>query len=107
MKYYINGIKVRTSNNVYTHAVVCGTKILGCCGSYALAQKKMRAESNALAQLINSEIDFLRRTKAGENDNCIQLCGYNSREEFIESIENRITYFKNRVIEIVELEVRA
>lgn len=44
MKYYYNGIKIRTSDNVYTHAVIRGEKVIACCGRKDLADKRARNE---------------------------------------------------------------
>lgn len=49
--YYYNGVKIRTSNNDYTHAVLRiyeGGKIgvVACCGRYELAVKRLNQEIN-------------------------------------------------------------
>lgn len=44
MKYYYNGIKVRTSDNKYTHAVVIGNSVVACCGREDLAIKRAHQE---------------------------------------------------------------
>ena len=40
-KYYIDGKLVRTSERVYTHAVLRNGKVIACSGSLQLAQKEM------------------------------------------------------------------
>lgn len=44
MKYYYNGKKVRTSDNVYTHGVYYNGVIIACCGSEYLALKRLHQE---------------------------------------------------------------
>lgn len=40
-KYYIDGNLVRTSERVYTHAVLRGENVISCSGSLQLAHKEM------------------------------------------------------------------
>ena len=107
MKYYINGVKVRTSKNIYTHAVVCGAEVLACCGSYNLAYKKMNEEIRKLAKEIVKQEVYIGRVKRGCYDDCLSVLGVNSRDELIDKAEDHLIKMRNAIIEIVELEVRA
>lgn len=46
MTYYIDGKKVRTSERVYTHAVMIDGELVGCCGSEELARKSLGTQVN-------------------------------------------------------------
>lgn len=107
MKYYINGVKVRTSNNNYTHAVIKGAKVIACCGRYDLAVKRLNQEINYFNQGIAGDENFLQRAIEGKEDECIKLFELNNREELIEHIKNNVEKRKNVEFKIVELEVRA
>lgn len=80
MKYYYNGIKVRTSDNAYTHGVYYNGKIIACCGRYDLAVKRLTQEYN------------YRQEQIRQNDNV----------EYVKELERRL-----ETLTIVELEVRA
>ncbi|MBO7713188.1 MAG: hypothetical protein J6S85_06430 [Methanobrevibacter sp.] len=92
MKYYYNGIKVRTSNNTYTHGVMYGNKMVACCGSEDLALKRARSEVKYRTE------QYIENKKFAEN-----------HPEFMN--EKALEWLKSRfelisTIRVVELEVR-
>lgn len=59
-KYGINGIKVRTSDRTYTHAVVAdapekGYVVYSCCGSLSLAEKALAAHQRNTSKELRIE----------------------------------------------------
>ena len=60
MKYYYNGKKVRTSDNLYTHAIIKGEKVIACCSRYDLAVKRLNQEINYFNKDIASNEIFLQ-----------------------------------------------
>lgn len=80
MKYYYNGQKVRTSDNVYTHGILYNGKVIACCGSKALAEKR-------LSQEINYRNEQMRQCE--------------SNPEYLQILKNRFETLK-----IIELEVK-
>ena len=81
MKYYINGVKVRTSNHFYSHAVCYNGKVIACCGNEYLALKKLHSE-------LHYREDQMRQ--------------YNDNHEYQELLFKRI-----QTLCIKELEMRA
>ena len=41
IKYYVNGKLVRTSENEYKYAIMCGEKLIACSGTLVNAQKRL------------------------------------------------------------------
>lgn len=66
MKYFIDGKKVRTSKNTYTHAVVKGTYLIGCCGSYELAVKLLNSEKSRINNYIENHENSIKALKQGK-----------------------------------------
>ena len=48
MKYYINDRLVRTSDRIYTHAVMFDDEVRSCCGNLQLATKELNRRLSAL-----------------------------------------------------------
>lgn len=118
MKYYYNGVKVRTSQNIYTHAIIRierETKVIACCGCYDLAVKRLNQEINYFNQTTAADERFLRGVQKaiegkeeGKEDKWLKFFEVNNKEELAEKFENIIESRKNEVqFKIVELKVRA
>lgn len=107
MKYYYNGKKVRTSDNLYTHAIIKGEKVIACCSRYDLAVKRLNQEINYFNKDIASNEIFLQEAIEGKHDECIKYFKVKNRVELIEFIKNGIERQKEIKFKIVELEVNA
>lgn len=107
MKYYYNGKKVRTSDNIYTHAIIKGEKVIACCSRYDLAVKRLNQEINYFNKDIASNEIFLQEAIEGKHDECIRYFKVKNRSELISFIKKCINNQKNTKFEIVELSVNA
>lgn len=107
MKYYYNGKKVRTSDNLYTHAIIKGEKVIACCSRYDLAVKRLNQEINNFNKDIASNEKFLQEAIEGKQDDCIGYFKVKNRCELIDFIQNCIERQKHTKFKIVELQVNA
>lgn len=111
MKYYYNGIKVKTSNNTYTHAVVrigeSGTKVIACCSRYDLAVKRLNKKVEDFNQITAVHERFLQRAIKGEEDRLIDFFELSNREELIQKAKDTVERRNKVQFKIVELEVKA
>lgn len=98
-KYYVNGVLVRTSDNDYNYAVMCGSALIACSGSLANAEKRLRIEQYYL----NKNIEYHKKIVAGLVDT---PKWYESRERFIEVYKSDLERCENRLskLKIVKLD---
>ena len=80
MNYYYKGQKVRTSDRIYTHGILYDSKIIACCSTILLAQKRFIQEVNYRSE---------------------QMRQYESNKEYYKILRNRYDS-----LTIVELEVK-
>ena len=105
--YYLNGKLVRRSDNIYTHAIIKGEKVIACCSRYDLAVKRLNQEINYFNKEIASDEIFLQEAIEGKHDECISYFKVKNRAELIDFIKNGIERQKEIKFKIVELEVNA
>lgn len=70
MKYYYNGLLIRTSkNHIYTHAVIdiSTMRVIGCRGSLEKAETLLTSELNIIVRRIENYINKLKCFKAGKS----------------------------------------
>lgn len=78
MKYYIGDKLVRTSNRIYTHAILRDAKVIACSGSYELAVKELK-------RLRNRDLDELKFIK-----DCIEALNVGQyKVQYVERIGRR------------------
>ena len=112
MKYYYNGIKVRTSDNKYTHAVVVGNSVIACCGRYDLAVKRLNQQIKEYERTIKSSQQSIIELKNGTYkkwwDGNKPLSAEETKE-LLTKDQEQLTRYELRLqkLKIVELEVRA
>lgn len=111
MKYYIDDKLVRTSDRVYTHAVLKGDRVVSCAGSFELAQKALTREGFFEREALNENKAAIRAIDAGKTEfqvttrrgwYKVRVTG--TREQY----ESRVAYFEEvlKSYHIRELEAR-
>lgn len=66
MKYYVGDKLVRTSDRIYTHAVMRGNELVTCCGRLDLAEKEATRRKNAARESIYFCQKCAEARRAGE-----------------------------------------
>ena len=111
MKYYYKGQLIRTSKNVYSHAVVAegeNGKIwnYGCSSRLDLAQKNLNGIISNEQKAVNQTKNALNKMKAGVKDTWYaREYTIEQVEGFLKSHEARLDWYQKN-LKVVELEVK-
>ena len=100
IKYYFGDRLVRTSDRVYTHAVVRGEQVVSCCGRMDLAEKEVTRRRNALQSNIAFYQKCLETLNAGKKSfRHTQRCGNRSFTDTIR-LDEPAEYYESRINEL-------